>query len=93
MSHDTILVERRDRVTLLTLNRPQALNALNSRLLTELLDATRALDADPGPGCAVILGADQGYYQVDGGSSGASSRGVTASASASSSASGGAGGG
>ena len=61
MSYDTILVERRERVTLITLNRPQALNALNSRVLAELLDATRALDADPGQGCAVITGSPRAF--------------------------------
>ena len=36
--YDTILVERREAVTLVTLNRPQALNALNGQVLVELLD-------------------------------------------------------
>ena len=61
MSYDTILVERRDRVTLITLDRPQSLNALNSQMLGELLDATRALDADPGQGCAVITGSAKAF--------------------------------
>ena len=61
MNYDTILVERRDRVTLITLNRPQALNALNSQVLAELLDATRAFDADAGQGCAVITGSAKAF--------------------------------
>ncbi len=61
MSYETILVERRERVTLITLNRPQALNALNSQVLTELLDATRVLDADTGQGCAVITGSAKAF--------------------------------
>ena len=61
MNYETILVERRERVTLITLNRPQALNALNSRVLAELLDATRALDADAGQGCAVITGSAKAF--------------------------------
>ena len=39
MSYETILVEQRDAVTLVTLNRPQALNALNSQVLDELIAA------------------------------------------------------
>jgi enoyl-CoA hydratase len=42
MSYETILVEQRDAVTLVTLNRPQALNALNSQILAELLAAMKA---------------------------------------------------
>ena len=61
MSYETILVEQRERVTLITLNRPQALNALNSQVLAELLDATRALDADPRQGCAVITGSAKAF--------------------------------
>ena len=61
MSYETILVEQRERVTLVTLNRPQALNALNSQVLAELLDATRALDADASQGCAVITGSAKAF--------------------------------
>ncbi len=61
MTYETILVEQRERVTLITLNRPQALNALNSQVLAELLDATRALDADAGQGCAVITGSAKAF--------------------------------
>ncbi len=59
--YETILVERRERVTLVTLNRPQALNALNARVLAELLDATRALDVDAGQGCMVITGSAKAF--------------------------------
>ncbi len=61
MPYETILVERRDRVTLVTLNRPQALNALNSQILAELLDAFAAFDADPGQGCAVLTGSAKAF--------------------------------
>ena len=59
--YETLLIERRDAVTLVTLNRPQALNALNSRLLAELLDATRALDADPAQRCMVVTGSPKAF--------------------------------
>ena len=39
--YNTLIVERREAVTLVTLNRPQALNALNAELLSELLDVMR----------------------------------------------------
>ena len=57
MSYETILVEQRGAVTLITLNRPKALNALNSTVLRELIDAFAAYEADPGQRCAVITGA------------------------------------
>ena len=57
MSFETILVEQRGSVTLITLNRPQALNALNSQVLEELIVAFAAYEADPGQRCAVLTGA------------------------------------
>jgi len=56
MSYETILVEQRGAVTLITLNRPQALNALNSKVLEELIDAFAAYQADDGQRCAVLTG-------------------------------------
>ena len=56
MSHETILVETRGAVTLVTLNRPEALNALNSRVLGELVEVFRAYDADTGQRCLVLTG-------------------------------------
>jgi enoyl-CoA hydratase/carnithine racemase len=56
MSYETILVETRDHVGLLRLNRPKALNALNSTLLSELMQALEAFDADPAIGAVVITG-------------------------------------
>ena len=60
-SYETIIVEQRDAVMLVTLNRPQALNALNSQVLDELLDAMRTLDADASLGCAVITGSERAF--------------------------------
>jgi len=61
MSYETILVEQRGRVTLVTLNRPQALNALNGQILADLLAAIAAFDADPSQGCAVITGSAKAF--------------------------------
>ena len=61
MSYDTLLVEQRERVLLVTLNRPEALNALNSQLLSELLDVITTFDRDPGLGCAVITGSAKAF--------------------------------
>ena len=61
MNYETILVEQRGRVTLVTLNRPQALNALNSQVLGELVAAMRAYDSDPSQGCAVLTGSDKAF--------------------------------
>ncbi|HEX8388387.1 MAG TPA: enoyl-CoA hydratase [Sphingomonas sp.] len=59
--HQTILVETRGPVTLVTLNRPQALNALNGQVLSELLDACRRFDADVTQGCMVITGSEKAF--------------------------------
>ena len=61
MSYDTILVETRDKVGLVTLNRPQALNALNSTLVGELNRALDGFEADPGIGCVVITGSEKAF--------------------------------
>ena len=56
MTYETITVEQRDAVTLITLNRPKALNALNSTVLEELIDAFAAYQADDSQLCAVLTG-------------------------------------
>ncbi len=61
MSYETILVEQKGAVTVVTLNRPQALNALNSQVLADLLDAFAKFDADPGQRCAVLAGSDRAF--------------------------------
>ncbi|MGW4527335.1 enoyl-CoA hydratase/isomerase family protein [Amycolatopsis sp. NPDC004378] len=53
----TVLVELDDGVAVVTLNRPQVLNALNAELLDDLEDALSALRADPGVGAVVLTGA------------------------------------
>jgi len=58
---DTLLIERHDAVTLVRLNRPQALNALNSQVLAELIEAFAAYDADPAQRCLVLTGSDKAF--------------------------------
>jgi enoyl-CoA hydratase len=57
----TIIIETRGRVGLITLNRPQALNALNRQVARELGDALEAFDADPGIGAVVLTGSDKAF--------------------------------
>jgi enoyl-CoA hydratase len=57
----TILVERRGAVTLVTLNRPEALNALNNQVLGELIAAFAAYDSDPSQRCLVLTGSDKAF--------------------------------
>src|SRR6266511_4486434 len=61
MSSETIIVERRGRVGIVRLNRPQALNALNVTLMDELLGAVEAFDADAGVGCILLTGSDKAF--------------------------------
>jgi enoyl-CoA hydratase len=61
MTFETILVELRGPVTLITLNRPQALNALNSQILADLIDAFAAYDADGTQRCAVLTGSEKAF--------------------------------
>jgi len=61
MSYETLLVEQRGAVTLMTLNRPQALNALNSQVLADLIAAFAAFDADDSQRCAVLTGSEKAF--------------------------------
>jgi enoyl-CoA hydratase len=61
MTYQTILVARRERVGVITLNRPQALNALNDTLMDERGAALREFDADEGIGAIVIAGNDKAF--------------------------------
>jgi enoyl-CoA hydratase/carnithine racemase len=56
-----LLVENRGAVRILTMNRPEKRNALNSELTQGLLDALRAADADDSVGAIVLTGAGQGF--------------------------------
>jgi enoyl-CoA hydratase len=59
MMYESILVETRGSVTLITLNRPKSLNALNSAVLEELIAAFAAYEADPEQRCAVLTGSGE----------------------------------
>jgi enoyl-CoA hydratase len=59
--YETILVELKGAVTLVTLNRPQALNALNSTVLRELIAAFAAFDSDDSQHCAVLTGSEKAF--------------------------------
>ena len=61
MAYETIIAEARGKVGLITLNRPKALNALNSQVLSELTAALGAFDADRGIGAIVITGSDKAF--------------------------------
>ena len=60
-TYETILVERHDAVTLVRLNRPQALNALNSQILADLIAAFAAYDADASQRCLVLTGSEKAF--------------------------------
>jgi enoyl-CoA hydratase len=59
--YETILTETRGRVGLLTLNRPDALNALNSTAMTEITTALAGFDADDAIGCIVVTGSQKAF--------------------------------
>ncbi|MDH3754895.1 MAG: enoyl-CoA hydratase-related protein, partial [Acidimicrobiia bacterium] len=58
---DEVLTERRGRVLLITLNRPEAMNAINLALAQGLLAAVAELDGDPGLTAGVLTGAGRGF--------------------------------
>lgn len=61
MSYECILIDIRGRVGLVTLNRPQALNALNAQLISELNHALDDLDANRDIGCIVLTGSSKAF--------------------------------
>ena len=61
MAYETILVDTDDHVTLITLNRPEALNALNAQLLGELGKALAAADADKNVRAIIITGSEKAF--------------------------------
>ena len=61
MTYENIIVESRDKVGLVTLNRPKAMNALNDRLIDELGAALDGFEADENIGCIVITGSEKAF--------------------------------
>jgi len=61
MTYETLIVETRGAVGLVTLNRPKALNALNALLVAELRQALDAFEADPAIGAIVIAGGEKAF--------------------------------
>jgi enoyl-CoA hydratase len=61
MSYDNIAVETHGRVGIVRLNRPQALNALNASLISELSAAVDAFEADGSIGCILVTGSDKAF--------------------------------
>ena len=64
--YEHVLVERENGVAILTLNRPEVLNAMNNRLSAELAEAVKACDADDDIGCIVITGAGEKAFTAGG---------------------------
>src|SRR5690349_8907679 len=60
-NYQHILVEVEDGVGVITLNRPEKLNAMNRRLVSELHEAVQKFDADDAVGCIVLTGAGRAF--------------------------------
>ncbi|CAG8866352.1 putative enoyl-CoA hydratase echA8 [Pseudomonas fluorescens] len=61
LNYETILLETHGRVGLITLNRPQALNALNAQIVSELNQALDGFEADSNIGCIVLTGSKKAF--------------------------------
>lgn len=61
MAYETLIVDIKDHVALIRLNRPDAMNALNTKLLSELADAMQAADANDKVRCMVLTGSDKAF--------------------------------
>src|SRR5689334_16424079 len=61
MAYETIIVESKDRVGIIRLNRPDALNALNAQLIEEMRQALDGFEADDGIGCIIITGNEKAF--------------------------------
>jgi enoyl-CoA hydratase/carnithine racemase len=61
MDYQQIIREQRDDVVVLTLNRPDRLNAWTPQMMAELTDAIEAADEDPAIGAVVVTGAGRGF--------------------------------
>ena len=66
MPYDHILVDKEDGVAIITLNRPEVLNAMNRKLGTELHEAVLELNNDDEVGCIVLTGSGQRAFSAGG---------------------------
>jgi enoyl-CoA hydratase/carnithine racemase len=66
MAYEHILVDVEEGVAILTLNRPDSLNAMNRKLSIELHQAVKQMEADAGVGCIVITGAGERAFSAGG---------------------------
>ena len=66
MPYDHILVDKEDGVAIITLNRPEVLNAMNRKLGTELHEAVLELNSDDEVGCIVLTGSGQRAFSAGG---------------------------
>jgi enoyl-CoA hydratase len=66
MAYEHILVENEDGVAVITMNRPEVLNAMNHTLVSELHDAVMAANADENVGCIVITGTGNKAFSAGG---------------------------
>jgi enoyl-CoA hydratase/carnithine racemase len=66
MAYEYILVEKENGVAILTMNRPDKLNAMNRQLTAELQDAVKQMSADDEIGCIVITGTGQRAFSAGG---------------------------
>src|SRR4051812_17251790 len=61
MNYEAILVEVKDKIGVITLNRPKALNALNDQLMDELGHALKQFDQNEQIGCIVLTGSEKAF--------------------------------
>src|SRR6188508_1606719 len=66
MNYEHILVDVEDGVAIVTLNRPEQLNAMNRKLGVELHDAIKKAEADDSIGCIVLTGAGERAFSAGG---------------------------
>lgn len=66
MTYENILIDQEDGVGIITLNRPEVLNAMNRKLMAELADAMTVLDAAEDVGCIVITGSGDRAFSAGG---------------------------
>ncbi len=61
MAYEKIIVDTQDQVGIITLNRPQALNALCADLIRELAEVLDVFEADAGVGCIIVTGSEKAF--------------------------------